>query len=223
MEDDIFQGLIAATLRLRADTLWLSLLTENLMWASCEGFVQSSVLGAFNLTSQCHVAARESVLRWGASKVQPDLSVIRPAAYSEWWNSTPSGRPEIVTGVAQLTMVWTEGNAGGSAVVNQKAPKIARDADGLSRFAAAHPGRGAYVGVLTSWAHEPDEGRAGLDSAAALIKEHLTAQTIAVEHEERIDLLANRLLDHWARWPRHSSTAGVWAEMCWFRIAARAA
>lgn len=223
MEDDILQELIAATLRLRDDPLWLSLLTENLIWASCEGFVQSSVLGAFNLASQHYVAARESVLRWGASKVQPDLSLFRPAAYSDWRNSTPFGRPQMVTGVAQLTLVWTEGNAAGSAVVSQKAPKIARDADGLSRFAAAHPGRSAYVGVLTSGAHEPDEGRAALDSAAALIREHLAAQTISVEHEERIDLLANRLLDHWVGWSRHSSAVGIWAEMCWFRIAARSA
>jgi hypothetical protein len=223
MNDDIIPELIAATLRLRDDPLWLSLLTENLMWASCERFVQCSVLGAFNLASQQYVAARESVFRWGASKVQPDLSLIRPTAYSDWWNSTLSGRPQMVTGVVQLTMVWTEGNAGGSAIVTQKAPKIARDADGLSRFAAAHPGCRAYVGVLTSGAHVPDEGRAALDSADALIKEHLAAQIIAVEHEERIDLLANRLLDHWAGWPRHSSAAGIWAEMCWFRIAARAA
>jgi hypothetical protein len=48
MEDQLLQGLKAAVDGLSWDCNWLQLLAENLFCSSCEGFIQSSVLGAFN-------------------------------------------------------------------------------------------------------------------------------------------------------------------------------
>ena len=55
-------------------------------------------------------------------------------------------------------MVWTRGNANGSAVVTQKAPKIGRDAAGLTRFCSKFRQSRAYLGVLTSGFHDVGSG-----------------------------------------------------------------
>ena len=56
MDDPILQELEEATRWLTRDDLWQQLAAENLKWSSCEGFFQSSLLGAFNLRSKTYIA-----------------------------------------------------------------------------------------------------------------------------------------------------------------------
>ena len=87
MNDELLERLVAITELLRGDCLWLQLLAENLFWASCEGFIQCSVLGAFNLQNQRYIADREREVRWDNDKIKPDLLLFQRCAYAAWQRS----------------------------------------------------------------------------------------------------------------------------------------
>lgn len=219
MNDEILGGLVVTVESLRQDSNWLRILAENLFWASCEGFVQSSILAAYNAQNLPLVADREKVLKWDGGSITPDLLVFRRADYADWRRSANgTGRNSLAHALAQITMVWTRGTAGGSAVVTEKAKKIARDAAGLIRFCDAHSGTLAYLGVLTSGFQPAGHGASAVEDAVCVVRAALARNGISIAQESHTTILDGVLLETWETLGRPSPSTCVFAGLHWFRL-----
>lgn len=154
------------------DSRWRAMLAENVYWASCESFVQTTLLWAFNTTSKTFVSDRERQL---LDARKPDLSVLERAHHDAWWEArgaTPCDAAtlrRLARGVVQLKAAWTRGNACGSAVTTQKAKDIRADVDGLQDARKKVPNADLFMGVVLSGFHERKDGPGAVDDAAKII------------------------------------------------------
>jgi hypothetical protein len=171
-----YDALVGAAETLSENPFWLDLLAENLYWASMEGFLQSSLLGAFNSGTHGFVADRERALApRGAFK--PDMLVMERSSgvHEEWWAAREEGGPNaqarylrLAQAVVQLKVAWTPGNARGSAMLTSKAAAVKSDVVRL-RQCLKDPSLG-IVGVLVSGFHPESDGAEAIRSSLDVIK-----------------------------------------------------
>jgi hypothetical protein len=161
MNEAVLADLCLSAEELSNDALWPRLLAENLYWASCEGFLQSSVLGAFNGRSTQYVADRERELGFAGNQLRPDLVLIRRADHEAYWTGrdlSGAQRRETLAALAQaivqFKLIWTQGNATGSAQVTEKAKQVALDASRAAAWSVARESCTTVVGILVSGFHK---------------------------------------------------------------------
>ena len=165
--------LVNAVNALSWDASWCDTLAENLYWASCEGFIQSSLLGAINWTSDLHVADRERSVGNGEDNIQPDLLLMLRGNHDSYWSERLANGPvslNFLRALVQVKLVWTEGSAKGSAVISQKSRQVTGDIDGLRLFISGKRSieklsiEGFQI-VVVSGFHTLGEGRRFVDAA----------------------------------------------------------
>ncbi len=141
---------------LAADLRWRDMLAVNAYWASYEGFLQSSLLWAFNNVSTDFSADRERQLLTGGRRVQPDLVVLRRTDESKWWAARDSRRSgavqPLVHAAVMLKVAWDAGHSRSGATPRAKARAVRNDEEKLRQT----PGEmKRIVGVAVgAWAYE---------------------------------------------------------------------
>ncbi len=169
MSSHLSKDLDAALWSLADDSRWRSMLAENVYWASCEAFVQTTLLWAFNSRSKAFVADRERRLRKEPTW-KPDLAIMSRDDHDAWWGARRAGRCDSKTlrrlarGIVELKVAWTPGNATGSAVLTQKAKTVRDDVDGLEAARTEAPNSEMYMGVIVSGFHKTEGAKALADS-----------------------------------------------------------
>lgn len=227
MDDPILLELEEATRWLTRDQVWLQLAAENLKWASCEGFFQSSLLGAFNVRSQTYIADREKRFALSSDRsICPDLLILERASYVDWWAARRHTKQAVLRplcrGAVQMKLVWTKNNASGSATVKSKAKSVVRDATDLEEFCRQRMGCTGYLAVLFSGRHAA-EGRRFLDEAVQEVQEKLCETSLVVPRPP-IPLFENDYkLEHWTRLVDSKTLQYLWANQVWFTIQPRVA
>jgi hypothetical protein len=221
VEDRLLAELVKATETLRDDALWRQLLAENLMWSSCEGFIQCSILGAFNLASSEHIADRERKLTVGGDTQPYDLLIMRRSDYRSWWvarnSGDRSGLGSLCCGTVELKLVWTKDNAYGSATATNKAIQIAADIEKLANLCCAVEDCRGYVGVLCSGLHNDGKGDTYLQDAMKIVQARSDEARLARE-QVTVPLLARHELSHWQGLQRGDPAPLLWAQMTWLTI-----
>jgi hypothetical protein len=218
MADPLLDELVEATEKLKADPFWLALLTENLAWASCEGFFQSSILGAFNQTSQRYIADREKKFVVQEERAAPDLLLFERSNYAAWWRgrrtAKGAGLIDLCLALVETKLVWTEGNAYGSYVLSERSGAVAGDALKLAKVCPTLPDCRGYLAVLISGLHPPGIGGRFLNQARETVQEKL-ARTGLVREYRQVGLLDGGTLPHWETLDRGDPPDGMWAECLW--------
>lgn len=114
---------------------WNEILAQNLNSASCEGFLQASLLGWFNIgeaRSKDFWAERERrLLCANGWKVQPDLILVPYADWDEYGKAKGLRKSGLVDAGVWIKVAWEKGNdwSSASAVPAQKAKEIAKDVE----------------------------------------------------------------------------------------------
>jgi hypothetical protein len=197
---------------LAADERWCAWLAENIYWASCESFLQTTLLPVFNQTSGRFVTDRERKLdgNW-----HPDIAIMRREDHDKWWrardDSDKAALRGLVRGVVQLKVVWTEGNAYGSAVLAEKLRAVDSDVRGLQNRAEQVPEAALVMGVLVAGFHKPTEGRGKLEDAVDQVTSVLKGGK--EETARRVTLLDGFEAEHWRGLLRGEKRA--WATLVW--------
>lgn len=195
-----YDALVGAAQTLSENSFWLDLLAENLYWASMEGFLQSSLLGAFNLGTHGFVADRERALEPNGA-LKADLLVMEQSSdvHEAWWTAREEGGPNAPTrylglsqAVVQLKVAWTPGNARGSAVITSKAAAVKSDVVRL-RQCLKDPSLG-IVGVLVSGFHLESDGAEAVRSSLDVIKRAVANE---VDSSNEVMLLARARPTRW--------------------------
>lgn len=196
-----YDALVEAARMLSMNTFWLDLFAENLYWASMEGFLQSSLLGAFNLGTHGFVADRERALA-SRGAFKPDLLVMERSSgvHEEWWTAREEGGSNaqaryrrLVQAVVQLKVAWTPGNARGSAVITSKAAAVKSDVARLQQC-LENPSLG-IVGVLVSGFHPESDGAEVIRSSLDVIKRAVANE---VDSGNEVMLLARARPARWS-------------------------
>lgn len=220
-EDRLLAGLVKATVTLRDDALWRQLLAENLLWSSCEGFIQCSILAAFNLASSEHIADRERKLTVGGDTQPYDLLIMRRSDYRNWSVARTArdrtGLGSLCCGAVELKLVWTKDNAYGSATAPNKAIQIAADIEKLANLCRAVEDCRGYVGVLCSGLHNDGKGDTYLQDAMKIVEVRI-GETRLVRERVTVPLLEDHELSHWQGLQRGDPAPLLWAQMMWLTI-----
>ncbi|MCB9608975.1 MAG: hypothetical protein H6716_20455 [Polyangiaceae bacterium] len=123
---------------LASDKRWREMLVENAYWASYEGFLQSSLLWAFNKVSTDFTVDRERQLLADGGRVQPDLVVMRRADEQEWWTGRKrrgtAGIQPLVQGAIMLKVAWDAKHSKSGAAPRAKAQAVLDDEAKLRRI-----------------------------------------------------------------------------------------
>jgi hypothetical protein len=195
---------------LAADSSWRALLAENLLWASSEGFLQASLLGALNVRGGDHVFDRECVLDRLPSKFQPDFLAIRRTDYVPWWRAKSSRDPAamrgLCVGVGELKLAWTAGNATASANVTNMADSVAAQARRLAEHCAAHGHCLPWTMVLVSGFHPASVGRPALDACLSTILDRVSRAGLGWAVRS-VDVFDGLELPHWSTLGRRPDRA----------------
>lgn len=191
--DEITRQLRAATTKLEASTEWRQMLAENLFWASCEGFLQSSLLWAVNQQSTSLFADREKKI---AGTAPVDLVLFERAVYADYLSARGERLAALCRALVQLKVVWTKGNATGSAVASEKAKSVLYDAVRLAEVCRSNAGCTGVLGVLVAGRHPA--GKAGPCIDEAFGKVHAALEGSIVGEPEGIDVLVEEVVGHWA-------------------------
>jgi hypothetical protein len=215
--DEVVADLRRSFRALAADKRWRGWLAENIYWASCESFLQTTLLPVFNQTSERFVTDRERKLdgNW-----HPDLAIMSRAHHDEWWHARNVSKNKaalrgLVRGVVQLKIAWTERNANGSARLTEKVKGIRKDVHGLMGRAKSLPEATLLMGVLVAGFHKPAEGKRKLRTAVEQVGSVLNAATGLAPN--RVVLLDDFEADHWHPLLRGEKRA--WATLVWARLA----
>lgn len=202
---------------LAANSLWRDMLAENILWASCESLLQTTLLWSFNALSGRFVADRERTLAKGW---RPDLVVLRRAAHDDWHNARQKNRGRTETfrklacGVVQLKVAWTEGNAYGSASLPNKVVAIRDDLDRLHNEADSFQPDERYVGVLLSGVHPQEDGPKMMGEARRFL--HSRLLTNHVSFQRSVQLLLGHRPAHWRSLPLGADAA--FSELLFMRV-----
>lgn len=120
--------LLEALQRLPRLQSWSSIVAESLYWASCESFLQSSLLWAINASDGALIADRERLLTGsGNSGTKPDLLLFERSHRQSWLNAERSERLRIGCAFVYAKLAWAKGNATGSATIPAKASALLSD------------------------------------------------------------------------------------------------
>jgi hypothetical protein len=206
VETSAYEALLMAARTLSDNSFWLDLLAENLYWASMEGFLQSSLLGAFNSGTHGFVADRERMVALRRA-CRPDLLIMRRSSsvHDEWWTARGHGGPKaqaeylrLAQAMVQLKVAWTPGNARGSSMLTSKAESVKSDVTRLKSYLKA-PSLGV-IGVLISGFHQESDGAVAISRSLNALKRAVTDE---VDSGDEVTLLTrvrptrwNPILDH---------------------------
>lgn len=121
--------LLEALQRLTGLQSWSSIVAENLYWASCESFLQSSLLWAINASNGALIADRERLLTGsGNNGTKPDLLLFERSYRQSWLDATDRlERLRIGCAFVYAKLAWAKGNATGSATIPAKASALLSD------------------------------------------------------------------------------------------------
>ncbi len=158
---------------------WQDQLAANVYWASCEGFLQSTLLWAFNSFPGTHkvdgdryLADRERYLVWGERRIAPDLVFFGEGDEKRWWDYRDARDREnlrsLAAGLVEVKMAWLPGSATGSATLGSKAVSIQTDVDNLRYLLEHKVGRSAWVVWCVAGFPGKDHGRAVEESVEFL-------------------------------------------------------
>ncbi len=124
-------ALIQALQRLPTIPTWSAIVAENIYWASCECFLQSSLLWSINtLAGSKFLSDREKLVTGtGNSGTKPDLLFFRADCHAAWRAATRTRKEarQLGVGFVYVKLAWSEGDATGSATIPAKASAIVDD------------------------------------------------------------------------------------------------
>jgi hypothetical protein len=129
MSQRVSDLLLEALQRLSGLQSWSSIVAENLYWASCESFLQSSLLWAINASDSALIADRERLLTGSGNKgTKPDLLLFERSHGQSWLAATDrSERLRLGCAFVYAKLAWAKGNATGSATIPAKAKALLSD------------------------------------------------------------------------------------------------